>query len=45
MTVTLTKEEKKALLELLSLDMDSIGFEEEQIEVLDNIYDKVKAAK
>ena len=45
MTIELTKKEAKILLELLSLDMDSIGYDDDEIELLDKVYDKVKSAK
>jgi len=41
MNVELTKKEIRMLQELLSLDLDAIGFEEEEIEMLDSICEKL----
>lgn len=41
MNVELTKKEIRMLQELLSLDLDAIGFEEEEIELLDDINEKL----
>jgi len=40
-TIELTESEQQLLLALLSLDLDAIGFEFEEIEALDLIYDKI----
>lgn len=41
----LTPKEKKLLLELLSLDMDRIGFNDNEQTVLSEVYRKVKGEK
>jgi hypothetical protein len=37
----LTKEQAEVLKELLSLDMDRIGFDDDEVELLDEIYEKL----
>jgi hypothetical protein len=37
----LTEEQAEVLKELLSLDMDRIGFDDDEVELLDEIYEKL----
>ena len=37
----LTQEQAEVLKELLSLDMDRIGFDDDEVELLDEIYEKL----
>lgn len=41
----LEPKEKKLLLDLLSLDLERIGFDEKEIKILNNVYTKVKDEK
>ena len=44
-TITLTAKETKLLKELLSLDLEKIGYNEKEEAVLQNIYDKLSDKK
>ncbi len=44
MEISLTDKEIKVLKELLSLDMDSIGFDDNEIEILNEIFLKLKSS-
>lgn len=43
-TITLTDEEADLLNELLGIDLDSIGYEDYEIEILNRISDKIDNA-
>ncbi len=45
MTLELTENEKKILLQLLSLDLEAIGCSEKQVKTLDGITEKLKEKK
>lgn len=42
MNLELNEDQKRVLKELLELDMDRIGFDSDDIDLLDEIYDKLE---